>query len=87
MESLVEKVRFYLHPTFGCEFREEKSTYGSDQYKIKYLGWGVFNIPIKIYWREATGIKEVTTVDHYLSFDGDGKWRDIKIRFQKDKLE
>ena len=54
---------------------------------ITYVGWGYFEVPMTIYFRKGTGIKEPVTINHMLSFDGNGKWRDVTIKINAKKLK
>ena len=67
-------MRFGLHPTFGVEYKEIKA-YEGKNLELSYIGWGTFDVPITIYWKKNIGMEESLTIDHYLSFDGEGKWR------------
>ncbi len=64
--KLIKKVIFGMHPTFGCS--EVNVT--QSPFRISRIGWGTFEIPIKIYFHQS---KQVVNLSHYLSFDGEGK--------------
>ena len=63
----IDKVVFTLHPTFFQPVREVVVP----PYEVEGLGWGVFNIPIQIFWKGGLGVAE-TVYEHYLSFQGNG---------------
>ena len=66
--KFIEKVRFGLHPTFGCEHRDVRAN-SSGTFDLTYIGWGYFDMPITIYWQKSTGIaQEPTTINHTLNF-------------------
>lgn len=73
----IEKVTFKLHPTFGQSLR----TIRHSPFELEANGWGVFNIPIKIYWQPRMR-KEPTKLEHYLSFNGDGEFNRIIEKFE-----
>ena len=82
--SLIEKVRFGLHPSFGVDYQDIKTTNEKDEYAMTFKGWGCFNIPITIYFRRTTGLNPRTmSFDHMLNFDGAGKWKTISIMIPK----
>ena len=55
LHLIIDKVRFGLHPTFGVDYREIKSSIGQ-KFEICYNGWGVFEVPISIYWNKKIGL-------------------------------
>ena len=46
------------------------------------IGWGTFDIPITVYWKKHLK-KEITSFDHYLNFDGNGKWKTVSVFLNK----
>eukprot|EP00347_Sterkiella_histriomuscorum_P016628 403352460 len=83
IKRYIQKVRFGLHPTFGVTEIDVKSA----PFQMTRIGWGVFNIPIEIFFRRDTGKKETIKLDHYLSFQGQGSSRIFTIAFDKEKLD
>lgn len=73
--KIIEKVSFGMHPTFGCT----EVVITRNPFSISRIGWGTFEIPIKIYFKN---IKQTLTLNHYLSFDGSGK---INVHLMKIK--
>lgn len=52
-----------LHPTFKDPVRViEKAPF-----TLKAIGWGTFNIKIKIFWKDDIGDK-ITELDYHLQF-------------------
>ena len=50
VSSLVDKVRFGLHESFGFKYVEVRSP-NNGAYEKTYTGYGTFNIPITIFFR------------------------------------
>ena len=48
--SLIEKVRFGLHPTFGMDFMDVKAG-PSGKFEMGFTGWGTFDIPTTIHFK------------------------------------
>jgi len=77
--QLISKVVFELHPTFPSP----TVTVMKAPFEVKRLGWGVFNIPIKVYWKPWLKRKSPETFEHYLSFDGNGDAHSDVIEFDR----
>ena len=73
-----------MHPTFNCEYRIGVSRPGQ-QIDIMSVGWGFFNIPMTIFFTKSLK-KEEITIDHMLSFDGNGKSRVVNILMNKKRV-
>ena len=67
LKDLVDKVTIELHPSFNRSLVQLKHPF-----KFAARGWGVFEIPITVVWKEWTKLPP-TNLSHMLSFDGDGK--------------
>ena len=52
-QDYIEKVEVKLHPTFTPSVR----VIDKAPFTLKAMGWGTFNIPVKIYWKDD---KQVT---------------------------
>jgi len=61
--KLINQVTFFLHPTFN----PSKIVISKPPFEIRRIGWGTFNIPIKIEFNEKLGI-EPLELDFDLSF-------------------
>ena len=55
--SLIAKVRYGLDPSFGVDHMEIKST-TDNEYVMKFNGFAIFGIPITIFFRRETQLKE-----------------------------
>ena len=71
--KFIEKIEFKLHPTF----KNNLITIKNPPYSLARIGWGVFLIPIKIYWKEYLKL-EPTELSHFLCFSQDVK-SDVKL--------
>lgn len=80
--KLIEKVEFRLHHTFRNNLIEKKYP----PYSFTCVGWGVFEIPIKIYWKDFLKM-EPTEITHFLCFDQDIKMDCKIIKIDKNILE
>ena len=65
----MRKVCFELDETFGTIHNDKKQA----PFELSRIGWGTFNIPISVFFRRETGIKDVIELNHELSFEGNGK--------------
>ena len=74
----IKKVVFKLHPTFRNPERECRS----GPYEVACVGWGVFRIPIVVFWQDWLE-KEPTMLSHFLSFDGNGEYSSVNVKFGK----
>ena len=83
--KLVDKVKFELHSTSIVPFRIEKSKAFRDQIGITYVGWGSYDIPITIYFKEKAKL-EPLILTHYLCFERPGEWRNCKFKINKQRL-
>lgn len=72
-KKFIEKVEFRLHPTF----RDNLIVVENPPYSFARIGWGVFLIPIKIYWKDCLNL-EPMEFSHFLCFNRDIK-SDVKI--------
>ena len=82
---LIEKVRFGLHPTFGMDYMDIKAN-PSNKFEMQFTGWGTFTIPVTVHFRRElclTPEQRQLQLDHYLCFDGNGKWQTINIPLKK----
>ena len=53
--TLIEKVRFGLHPSFGVDYMDQKAG-PSGLFEMTFTGWGTFNIPVTIYFKRALNL-------------------------------
>ena len=81
MENYVEKIKFKLHPSFS----PSKIIIKKYPFSVERKGWGIFNIPIKIYWKY--NFIEPTKLDHFLSFDGEGEQKLFTITVDKELIK
>ena len=86
IHKLISKVRFGPHESFGVDYRDVKAQNGK-HFELTYNGWGTFDIPMTLYWTKESGLKGHLEVDHYLFFDGPGKWKTVKVQFSRTKLK
>ena len=82
INNFIKKVVFKLHPTFHRPIREVNKA----PFEVGCLGWGIFLIPITIYWQDWLE-KEPTKMNHYLSFNGAGESHTDLIKFNKPVLK
>jgi hypothetical protein len=80
-KDIIQKVVFGLHPTFGCTKIEVKH----NPYELVRVGWGTFDIPIKIYFRKFMK-REPLEINHYLSFSGNGETKVNILKIDKQIL-
>ena len=64
--KFIKDVMFELHPTFPNRMRYDYPN-GKKQMKCSSIGWGYFNIPIVITFKDEVGLPNVT-IDHMLNF-------------------
>jgi len=76
--TYINKVVFKLHPTFPDPVYELYN----EPFQVQCEGWGVFEIPIKIYWKSWLE-KQPTKLNHMLSFDGNGDRNTVVVKFKK----
>jgi hypothetical protein len=81
--KFIRKVQFGLHPTFGTTEIDVKSA----PFQMTRIGWGTFEIPIKIFWHYEFGIKEPLELEHCLSFEGTGESKVYIFKIEKKKVE
>ena len=89
--KIIEKVRYGLHPTFGREYMDIQPN-PDGVFEMKFIGWGTFMIPIKVFFREEIkqGLlnnQQTLEMQHYLCFDGDGLWKTIILPMKKDIIQ
>lgn len=53
-------------------------TISKPPFSLTRVGWGVFFIPLKIYFKEEFKISPIE-LGHYLSFDGDGETKILPL--------
>ena len=41
--------------------------------------WGEFDVPMTIYFKPETGIKDPLTIDHRIKLDEEGNWKTIEV--------
>lgn len=80
--ALIDKIVVTLHPTFP----DPIITLKKPPFEIKSVGWGVFDIPVRIHWKDWTGLP-ISDYSHFLSFDGDGEARKFKVKVDKAVFE
>lgn len=82
IDKFVEKIVVSLHPTFT----DPVVTFTKQPFKVTRRGWGVFDIPVKIFWKKWTGL-EPSIFSHFLSFEEDGKKSKFKVKIERAKIE
>eukprot|EP00356_Strombidium_inclinatum_P001114 CAMPEP_0170511548 /NCGR_PEP_ID=MMETSP0208-20121228/66366_1 /TAXON_ID=197538 /ORGANISM="Strombidium inclinatum, Strain S3" /LENGTH=122 /DNA_ID=CAMNT_0010795099 /DNA_START=435 /DNA_END=800 /DNA_ORIENTATION=+ len=48
--------------------------------------WGSFLIPITIHFQPITGRKEKVECEHYLHYEGKGKWSTLRVSFPQQRV-
>merc|ERR1712226_979627 len=81
-KNFIEKVEYKLHETF------KPNNIICDKYpfEISRIGWGYFDIPIKIYFKAWTGIKPMK-LSHLLRFSNGGKFENFFIDLEEEVLK
>ena len=74
-------IQFKLHSSF----HNPLITISNSPFKVSRIGWGIFEIPIKIFWKKFLNCPP-TELTHTLSFEGEGKYSEIIVKFDKDLL-
>ena len=82
VSDYIDRFEVDLHPTF----QPPKLVLFEEPFEIKRMGWGVFDINIKVYWKPWTGV-DMNEISHYLSFDGNGKEHKYKVRVDRKKFD
>ena len=82
ISEFVEKVVVSLHPTF----HNPVVTFTKPPFEITRIGWGVFEIPVKIFWKKWTGLG-ITEHSHYLRFEENGDQSRCKVKIEREKME
>mmetsp|Transcript_32792 Transcript_32792/g.50058 ORF Transcript_32792/g.50058 Transcript_32792/m.50058 type:complete len:89 (+) Transcript_32792:960-1226(+) len=82
---MISKVRFGLDESFGVDYMDVRAE-SAKAFEMTFNGWGTFTVPMTIYWKRETGIKEPLELEHYLCFEGSGKWRSVNVPISKNKL-
>ena len=56
------------------------------KFEMTMRGWGTFEIPVTMFlrFRMKDGKKDIQ-VSHYLSFDGNGAWKNISLFLTKEQ--
>ena len=83
--SLIEKVRFGLHPTFGMDYMDVKAG-PTQKFEMGFIGWGTFEIPTTIHFKRELCLEPENRrleLSHMLSFEGNGKWRSVILSVKK----
>jgi len=78
IDTYISKVVFLLHHTFPDPVMECYC----EPFEVECSGWGVFEIPITIYWKTWLD-KQPSRYIHMLSFDGEGDWDTDVVKFKK----
>jgi hypothetical protein len=81
-EKVIRKVTFGLHPTFGVSEIEVKSA----PFAMTKVGWGTFDIPVKIDFCAWTKLKPLE-LTHELKFTGNGETNVNILKLNKDVFE
>ena len=84
--KFIDKVVFELHPTFKNPIKTIKASDGK-RFEYTTTGWGFFDIPISIYWKDGLVEGNRTDIQHTLCFEGDGKWQTITFKVDKNRLK
>ena len=79
---MIDKVNFTLHETFGDPNISKKSA----PFDFQCVGWGIFEIPIKITWKRWLKMPP-TEMTHMLSFEGNGSHKSFVIKVDKKLLQ
>ena len=77
IQKYVEKVEFVLHPSY---FKPNEIVVKEAPFSVTREGWGVFNVPIKIFWKKWLQ-QEPTILQHYLSFFGFGETKTYSLSY------
>jgi hypothetical protein len=80
--KVIRKVTFGLHHTFGAKEIEVKSA----PFEMIKVGWGSFEIPIKIYFCSWLKMKPLE-ISHDLSFTNDGETNVHILKLNKEIFE
>jgi transcription initiation factor IIF auxiliary subunit len=78
----IESVTVYLHPTFT----PNTIVLREPPYEVSRLGWGVFNIKLKIRFLSKFN-KQPLEVSHFLSFTGNGDFNSEDVEFVTRKYD
>jgi len=76
--KFIEKVTFDLHPTFKKNHYE----FTREPFELSTVGWGTFEVPIKIYWKDWLKLPPAY-LDYHLSFDGEGVTKTYTLEYEK----
>ena len=81
----ISKVEFELHPTFSDRIITVKRL----PFSLKRVGWGFFNIPIKIFFNRKFVDSNPIELNHLLNFSGCGstKYTKLKLKIVDDITE
>ena len=86
-KRLIEKVRFGLHPTFGMDYMDIKAgQVKNGGFEMAFTGWGTFDIPVTIFFKRELCLppeQRKLELNHYLCFDGNGKWKNVVMPLKK----
>ncbi|KAL4479958.1 hypothetical protein ABPG74_020474 [Tetrahymena malaccensis] len=79
----IDRVEFKLHQTF----QQPLVTSNKAPFQVTRTGWGTFQIPIKIYWKNWLKIQQPTDLNWYLQFSQPEKKSIFKIKITQDILK
>ncbi|KAL4509285.1 hypothetical protein ABPG72_018216 [Tetrahymena utriculariae] len=79
----IDRVEFKLHETF----KQPLVTSNKAPFQVSCLGWGTFQIPIKIYWKKWLQIQQPTDLNWNLQFDKPEKKLIYKLKINQDILK
>jgi transcription initiation factor IIF auxiliary subunit len=81
-KNYIRKVEFGMHPTFGCTEIEVKSA----PFEISRIGWGTFDIPVKVFLNKSLKVSKPLELSHCLSFEGSGETKVYILKIPKTSL-
>ncbi|EAS03606.2 YEATS family protein (macronuclear) [Tetrahymena thermophila SB210] len=79
----IERVEFKLHETF----KQPLVITNKAPFQVSRLGWGTFQIPIKIYWKNWLQIQQPTELNWNLQFSQPEKKSIFKLKISQDILK
>ncbi len=81
-QDYIEKIVVTLHPTFPKPIIKLEE----EPFEFTRIGWGVFDIPSRIYWKKWTGL-EPSEITHFLSFQQNGSQNKFGVKIDRKKFE
>ena len=78
-QKYIKRVTYYLHPTF----KPSEIVVDQAPFLLARVGWGYFDIEMKVEFQKSTGMKPVKLV-HELNFDGNGKTQTFQMDVNED---